>query len=367
MPAGRGERRHQQFARPLAQRFVVGQCDELGDEAFSHAGVKALLGARFDRPDSQLGEAGRFGPPGVDIGKFGISRAVPPPEDFVDRARGVRVVRVERTVGGIAQPVGIDVESGTGDGVAVRRRVDRALWKAATEAGHVRLQRPGRIPRRPTGPERLDCRIGRDNPTAVEHQQGEQPALQRAFRGDVVSGAVGHPEWPQHLDAQPALATHQHNGTGSRRTESNRIPVDSNASSVEGHADESTTDVAARTDVDGVAARHRAVEVVAAPELARPHGDWRAPWPVPDLWRAPLVGQPVAQGHRRDDQRRAGLCVHRVPARPVERRASPGWAGHHTSHAAGENRRAADGQSGFGRRPTWDDVRSAQARRDAVP
>ena len=204
MPAGRGERRHQQLARPLAQRFVVGQCDELGDEAFRHAGVKALPGARFDRPDSQFGEAGRFDPPGVDIGKFGISRAVPPPEDFVDRARGVRVVRVERTVGGIAQPVGIDVESGTGDGVAVRRRVDRALWKAATEAGHVRLQRSGRIPRRPTGPERLDCRIGRDNPTAVEHQQGEQAALQRAFRGDVVAGAVAHPEWPEHLDAQPA-------------------------------------------------------------------------------------------------------------------------------------------------------------------
>ncbi len=143
--------------------------------------------------------------------------------------------------------------------------------------------------------------------------------------------------------------------------------VDSNASSVDTHADESTTNVAARTDIDGVAARHRAVEVTAAAELARPHGHRRAPWSVPDLWRTWLVGQPFAQGDRRDRPRRTGLRVHGVPTWPVERRATPGRAGHHASHAAGENRRAADGQSGFARRPTWDDVRSAQARRDAVP
>ena len=124
--------------------------------------------------------------------------------------------------------------------------------------------------------------------------------------------------------------------------------------------------MAARTDIDRVAARRCAIQDAAAAQLDGPHGQWRAPWPMPDLRRAPMVGQPVAQGHGRDEPLAARLRVCRLQARSVERRATTGRAADHTPNALSEGDRGAGGCSAFEGRPARD-VRGAQARRDAVP
>ena len=48
--------------------------------------------------------------------------------------------------------------------VALGRRFDDPRRKAATEPGHVGLQRPGRVPRRSPRPQRLDRRVRRRRP-----------------------------------------------------------------------------------------------------------------------------------------------------------------------------------------------------------
>lgn len=57
--------------------------------------------------------------------------------------------------------------------------------------------------------------------------------------------------------------------------------------------------VAAGADVERVAARRGACQVAPAAELHGPDERWGTPRPVPDLRGAPLVGQSVAEGHRR--------------------------------------------------------------------
>jgi hypothetical protein len=125
--------------------------------------------------------------------------------------------------------------------------------------------------------------------------------------------------------------------------------------------------VAARTDISRVTARRCALQDAAATELDGPHGEWRAPRPVPDLRRAPMVGQSSPQDHWRDEPLAARLRVYRLQARPLAGRTPAGRTPDDTPQACSNGDGGADGSSALGWRPAGDDVRSAQARRNAVP
>ena len=209
VPARCREGRHQQLARPLAQRFIVGQRSELGDQPVGHASCEPALGSGLGSPDPQLGQGHRLGPSGVDVGKLGIRRSLPSLEDGVDRGLRISILDVDGTVDGIGQPVGVDVESIRRDVVARSGRLDEPCGQSAAEPGNVGLQRPDRVPRPSPRPQGLDRRIRRHHPATMEDQQGQQPALQRTIRGDIAPVAVAGPDRPEHLDSQPRLA-HRH-------------------------------------------------------------------------------------------------------------------------------------------------------------
>ena len=123
--------------------------------------------------------------------------------------------------------------------------------------------------------------------------------------------------------------------------------------------------MAARTDITRVAAGRCALQDAAAARFDGPHGQWCAPRPVPDLRRAPMVGQPRQKVHGRDEPLGARLRLYGLQARPVERRATTGRATDDTPNALGNGHRGPNGA--FDGRSRVDDVQRTQARRDAVP
>ncbi len=71
----------------------------------------------------------------------------------------------------------------------------------APQAGHVVVQRLGRVGRRVVGPEGVDEAVGADPTVALERQQRQQRAAPRARH---VHQPAAHPQrqWTEHVDAQ---------------------------------------------------------------------------------------------------------------------------------------------------------------------
>ena len=81
---GRRQRRHQQRARPLTERFGFGEGGQLGHQAVGRPPGQPPLGPGLLRPEPQLVEARRLGPALVDVVELGVRRPLPPLEQRVE-------------------------------------------------------------------------------------------------------------------------------------------------------------------------------------------------------------------------------------------------------------------------------------------
>ena len=193
-PSRRTQRGHQQLARSFPQRVLVGQRRQLGDESLGVATCEPMLGDDLVRPRPQLVEVGLLGSRLVDVGELGERRAVPPPQQFRDIGVGGAVRDRPREV------IEVHIDAGRVEAVAVVDGIDRHSRYGTPQTGHVVLERGhgiGRAIRRPHG---LGGGVDGDHPAAPQHEQRQQPTLQRAGRRDVTVGRVEHPDRPEHID-----------------------------------------------------------------------------------------------------------------------------------------------------------------------
>ena len=207
--ARRRQRRHQQRPRSLAQRVLLGEGGELGDEPVGVAGGEPLLGPRLRRLDAELLQPCRLGSPLVDIGQLRVRRAVPARQDRVDgRPRGAvhRGAAAQR----FDEPVGVELDRRRLQAIAVGRRLDDAGGQVAAEAVEVVLQRRPGVARPPGRPQRLDRRIRRHDVPAAHDQQRQQAPLQRSVGRDVAPVVIEDADRTEHLDAQRLGATGPH-------------------------------------------------------------------------------------------------------------------------------------------------------------
>jgi hypothetical protein len=142
----------------------------------------------------QLVEMCAFGPGVIDVAELGERRALPPLEQVDD-------VSVVGTVRDLArEAIEVDGDAVGIESVAVVDGIDRQARDRATKPRHVVLERGGRVGRAIGRPQRVDRRVDRYRPTPAQHQQREQPPLQRAGRRDVTAGVVEHPQRAEHVD-----------------------------------------------------------------------------------------------------------------------------------------------------------------------
>ncbi len=85
--AGGRQRRHQQLARALAQRVLVGEGGQLGEHVVTRAGAQLGVGTHLDRPDAQLVETAGLGPARIGVGELGVGGPAPGRQVAVEQPR----------------------------------------------------------------------------------------------------------------------------------------------------------------------------------------------------------------------------------------------------------------------------------------
>jgi hypothetical protein len=140
----------------------------------------------------------------VQVGQLGVGRSAPAVEHLVERARlpfdGCSVQHVR-------EPVGVDGDGGGVESIPDRGRL-HDLGQRPPQPEEVRLESGDGVPRRSVGPEGVDGHVGGHGVAPVQHQQREQPLLERTVGRDVPAGGVADADRTEHLDLERAAAGH---------------------------------------------------------------------------------------------------------------------------------------------------------------
>ena len=210
LPARAVEREHQLAAQALPQRLLADERLELADELRAAAALELGVEPRFERGKPELLEPRDLGLRPRLVREVSQGGAAPELERCGELGRALGRGELRRRgepaleVGAVER-VGRKVEP-----VAARLGGDRLRPERLAELRDVALDRGLWPPRRPLRPERLDQRIARHRPPALQGQESQDgpllaaaerqrnavpPRRQRAEKSELDAAAGRHPSW----------------------------------------------------------------------------------------------------------------------------------------------------------------------------